>query len=80
MTKIYTVYYFDGREDHNLIVRAANQAEASKIVTDKYLPSLNIKAPVASAFSDDDLEDFELSETQIAEMDSVGYYLYDQGT
>lgn len=80
MNQIYTVYYFDGHEDHNLIVRANSKEEASQIIVDDYLPTLNVNTPKASPFSDDDLIEFELGETEIAEMDSKGYHLYDQGT
>ncbi len=79
-SQIYTVYYFDGHYDHNLIVRADSKAEAAQIVTDKYLPTLNINAPVASAFSDDEMEEMELGKKAIAKMDRKGYYLYDHGT
>ena len=78
--QIYTVYYFDGREDHNLIVRADSKETAERIIRDHYIPTLSGDTPTASPFSDDDLEGFELGATEIAEMDSTGYYLYDQGT
>lgn len=80
MSQIYTVYYFDGHEDHNLIVRANSREEASQIIIDDYLPTLNVNTPSASPFSDDDLEEMELGKTEIAKMDSKGFYLYDQGT
>ncbi len=80
MSQIYTVYYNDGHYDHNLIVRADSKKEAEQIVTDKYLPTLEIVGPQAAPLSDDDLEDFELGKKEIAKMDRKGYYLYDHGT
>ena len=80
MSEIYTVYYFDGHEDHNLIVRADSKETAERIIRDHYLPTLINATPSARTFSDDEMEEMELGETEIAEMDSKGYYLYDQGT
>lgn len=80
MKELYTVYYFDGREDHNLAVRADSEAEAAQIITDKYLPTLNIAVPVARLFDEEDLEVMEIGEKELAEVDSKGFYLYDQGT
>ncbi|KKM19469.1 hypothetical protein LCGC14_1655440 [marine sediment metagenome] len=80
MSQIYTVYYCDSHYDHNLIVRADSQAEAEQIVTDKYLPTLEIVAPRAAPLSDNELEEMELGKKEIAKMDRKGFYLYDHGT
>ena len=79
-SQIYTVYYFDGHYDHNLIVRADSQETAEQIIRDRYIPTLSGDTPTARVFSDQDLEDMEIGATEIAEMDSKGYHLYDNGT
>jgi len=78
--QIYTVYYFDGHYDHNLIVRAASQEAAEQIIRDRYIPTLSGDTPTARTFSDQDLEDMDIGATEIADMDSNGYHLYDYGT
>ena len=77
--KIYTVYYYDGRNDHNLIVRAGSAAEAEGIITRDYLPTLDITLE-AHLMTKEHMMDMEVSKSDIEEMDSQGYHLYDHGT
>ena len=79
MSKIWTVYYFDGHSDHNLIVRADSKKEAELIIVEKYIPSLG-RRPKAAVMSKDDMEEMDIGKKELSAMCRKGYYLYDHGT
>lgn len=81
-TDIYTAYWVEdsdgiqGYEDVNAIIRADSVEAATARMTE-----LTGYPPVSvELMNDEDLDDFEITERQIASMDAKGYYEYDRGT
>lgn len=80
--QIYTAYWIEdsegiqGFEDVNAIIRA----DSAEVAADR-MKELTGYPPISvQPFSDEDLEDFEITERQIASMDAKGWYEYDRGT
>lgn len=70
---IYSVFYIDEDEyDNNAIVRANSEKEAMEKIEE-----LTFQEPLSAELLDDS---YVPDESDIAEMDSNGYYVYDSGS